>query len=83
MILDLNDIMPDMYKQFFNIDEEALEKICTHSLITLKKVLNRREEILIAGQKNVYIKFFIPRSPLRHHLKSNQRKKMKNEKASA
>lgn len=63
MILTLNDLMEDVYKEFDAVEPKALDKICKHGLLKLRKHLKGSNEMLTKGKDREVMKFFIPMTP--------------------
>ena len=59
----MTDVLKELYAEFPEIDEKAIDKICKTGISGINKLMRSGEELRIDLDKSEVIKFFIPNSP--------------------
>lgn len=62
-MLKMTDVLEELYKEFPEIDEKAIDKICKTGIAGINKLMRSGEELIIKADNQDPIIFFIPASP--------------------
>jgi hypothetical protein len=62
----MEDVMEELYKEFPEIEEKSINKICHDGLMGILKLARIKEEVSIKTENNEEIKFFVPCTPKAH-----------------
>ena len=59
----MTDVLEELYKEFPEIDEKAIDKICKTGISGINRLMRAGEELIMKCEHREQIKFFIPTSP--------------------
>ena len=62
-MFNMMDVMPEIYKEFPELDEKSLDVICRTGLVEILKLMRKTEEVNIKCEKQEELKFCFPTSP--------------------
>ena len=59
----MTDVLEELYKEFPEIDEKAIDRICKTGISGINKLMRAGEELIMKMDKTEQIKFFRSASP--------------------
>ena len=59
----MTDVLKELYVEFPEIDEKAIDKICKTGISGINKLMRAGEELRVDLDKSEQVKFFIPTTP--------------------
>lgn len=62
-MIRIEDFLDELCEEFPEIERDSINKICKKGLFGIRRVLKRREELIIQGEDRKEVKFFFPMAP--------------------
>lgn len=70
-MIDFQELIDEVHKEFKYIDRRSIEKICKTGLARIRGYTYRGQDVtIIGGEKGTIFKFFIPMTPEDNNLRN-------------